>query len=260
MKEAETFIKNITKKAGNTAFSMFGKVETHHYKSVHLTDAVTKADIRAERVITSAIRKKYPSHGIVAEESGLYRSDAEYLWIIDPIDGTLDFASKIPLFGTMVALARNGRVELACIYLPCTKELAFAKRGHGAFLNGKRMRCSVQKEFHKTKGFLPSSLRASTVPFIQEFIARTKRKSCSWAVVGSAAVQAVYVADGRGGWLAYKGIGGTWDAAAPSLILEEAGCKVTNVQGKPWRVGDIGLIAGSAPLHTHLLSIAKKSR
>lgn len=260
MKGTDTFIKSITKKAGDASLSLFGKVGAHHYKSQNLSDAVTKADLRAEHIITSAIKKKYPSHGIIAEESGTYRSDAEYVWVIDPIDGTLNFASKIPLFGTMVALARNGRVELACIYLPCTKELAFARKGKGAFLNGKRMRCSKQKEWGKSRGCVAQSLRRATIPFLEGVIARAKRKPCVVNAFGSVAVKAIYVADGRSDWFAFKGIGGTWDAAAPSLILEEAGCKVTNAQGKPWRVGDIGLIAGSAPIHTRLLSIAKKSR
>src|SRR5665213_3078946 len=92
-----------------------------------------------------AIKQKYPTHGIISEETGEYHSNAEYCWVIDPIDGTRNFATRTPLFAVMVSLIRNGVVEMATIYNPCTNELFFAKKGKGTFCNGKKVHCSEQK-------------------------------------------------------------------------------------------------------------------
>src|SRR3989338_5119797 len=155
----DKFIRQIAKKAGAVALTRFGKDGALYLKTRNRLSVVTKADLLAEKIIISAIRKRDPDHGIISEESAHHRPDAEYVWIIDPIDGTLNFSTGIPLFGTMVALAHRGKVILSAIYLRVTNELFFAKKGKGAYVNGQRIHCSRHSDWATSTGVGPSGLR-----------------------------------------------------------------------------------------------------
>src|SRR3989344_9501077 len=120
-KGTDSFIQKLAKEAGVAVLKRFGKDGVHYMKSDHVWDVVTKADLLSERIIISAIRKKYPEHGIVSEERGVLKEGAEYLWIIDPIDGTLNFSLGVPLFGVMICLVHRGNVILSVINLPATE-------------------------------------------------------------------------------------------------------------------------------------------
>src|SRR3989344_8204360 len=100
----ERFIQAIAKKDGAAVLKKFGKAGVHYSKSDRVWDVVTKADLLSEKIIMSAIQKRYPDHGIISEESGSVREGAEYVWVIDPIDGTLNYARSVPLFGVMIGL------------------------------------------------------------------------------------------------------------------------------------------------------------
>ena len=153
----EQFIQNITKKAGDAVLSKFKLVGVSYTKKDD-HDVVTEADLLSNEILSDAIKEKYPSHGIISEEMDDYNPDAEYKWIIDPLDGTLNFSRHVPNFGVMTALSRNSEVELACIYLPALKEFAFAKKGEGALLNKKKIQCSNTEKWSKSVGLLPGSL------------------------------------------------------------------------------------------------------
>src|SRR3989344_8783192 len=103
----DRFIQKLAKEAGEAVLKRFGKDGVHHMKSERAWDSVTKADLLSEKIIISHIRKSYPTHGIIAEESGVTKDGAEYKWIIDPIDGTMYFADGIPLFGVFIALVHR---------------------------------------------------------------------------------------------------------------------------------------------------------
>jgi myo-inositol-1(or 4)-monophosphatase len=249
----EKFIKQITKKAGTAILKKFGKVSVKYTKE-NAADVVTEADLAANNIITKAIKKKYPSHAIISEETGEHQNGAEYCWIIDPLDGTRNFLTRTPMFAVMIGLAHNGKMELATIYNPCTDELFFAKKGRGTFLNGKKVRCSQQKTWKNSWGLTSVNVSGKNAANLNKLLKYSAKEEFWMSALGSAGVSVMYQADGRRDWRASQG-GGLWDYAAASLILTEAGCKVTNFKGEPWSLKDREILSANKYLHSKLLKI-----
>ncbi|MBV9349429.1 MAG: inositol monophosphatase [Patescibacteria group bacterium] len=252
----DAFIKKIATEAGDHAWARFGKDRKLYMKSNYSFDVVTKADLSTEKFIISAIRKAYPIHGIIAEESGKANEGAEYVWYIDPIDGTENFSRGIPLFAVMIALARRGRIILSAIYIPVNKELFFAKAGKGAYLNGKRIHCSTKKDFKRSHGFSQLQFRKPNTIFLKKLLALKGMEHFGVATYNCIGVNGCYTASGRRDWVAAP-LGGIHDFPAPFLILKESGCVVTTLSGKPWTPGDIGFLAANPALHRQLLQFFK---
>jgi myo-inositol-1(or 4)-monophosphatase len=253
----DVFLKRIVKQAGGRAWERFGKDGVYRSKSENPTDAVTKADIATERFIISEIRKKYPDHGFIAEESGAKDPDAEFVWVIDPIDGTLNFATGVPLFGTMVALTRKGEVVMGAIYIPVTRELFFAKKGGGAFCNGKRIKASTKDTLKTSRGCVSSTMSDRTLNFVEALYKIIRGEHTHVNAFGCLAVTSCMTAAGRRDW--YVSSSPQFhDNAAPSVILAEAGYTVTDVKGGPVRYGSTGIVAAQPALHELLLSVTRK--
>ena len=196
----EKFIQQITKKAGHAILKKFGKIGVKYTKE-HINDVVTEADLAANRIIINAIKKQYPNHGIISEESGEYQKDAEYVWIIDPLDGTINFANHIPFFAVMIGLAQKGEMELGAIYNPCTQEFIFAKKRKGAFLNGKRVFCSKRKNWEDSLGIVGSMLSKVNNKIINRILESTSRGTCRIYAYGSLGISALFLANGRRAWI-----------------------------------------------------------
>ncbi len=257
-KGADTFIQEIAKKAGDAVLELFGTVGVEYMKSDRLSDSVTKADFLSEEIIVSAIKKTYPEHSIVAEESGETNADGDtgYLWAIDPIDGTQNFAAHIPLFGTMVCLIHKNEVILSAIYIPTANELFFAEKGKGAFLNGKRIHCAEKKTLHNSSGSSSSTLQGKAVKFMRNILANADESRIQMRSVGAFSINACYTACGRKDW--YVPLAGSvWDFAPTSLLLAESGCKVTDTKGNPWKLGDLEMVAANPDLHAELLKLTE---
>ena len=253
---ADVFIKAIAKKAGDATWKRFGKDGVNHMKSEGRFDVVTKADLLAEKMIITGIKKHFPKHGIIAEESGRSHDDAEYVWIIDPIDGTLNFSIGIPMFGVMIALAHKNRVILSCVYIPVTQELFYAKLGKGSYRNGKRIHASNEKDFYHTFGCGSAGLRSKYLHFFKNLLGTSKGTHMMYGSFGSMAINACYTAMGRRDWIVSV-FGCLHDFAPPSLILKEAGCTVTNTKGKPWTMNDLEMVAANPTLHKQLIKLTK---
>lgn len=255
----EQFIKIIVKKAGAEIIKRFGKIGAKYTKA-HVHDTVTEADLASNRVLVNAIQKRYPSHGIVSEETGEYQKGAEYVWIIDPLDGTNNFARGIPLFGVMAAVARGGDIEYGAIYDPIHDQFLFAKRGKGAFLNNKKIHCSKTKIWSESNGFTSCWMKPKTMRVNQKLLESNAKNQWSlYRALWSIAIETIYVASGKCDWLISTS-GGVWDYAAPPFILKEAGCVVTNFQGEPWRLRQKDLVAATPALHSKILEIIQKIR
>ncbi len=248
----DTFIKQITKEAGELVGKKFGKVGVKYTKR-NVTDVVTEADLAANKYIVGAIKKKYPSHSIISEETGENGVQSEYTWIIDPLDGTLNFATKVPLFGTMIGLAHKGKMILAAIYFPCTKELLFAKKGKGAYLNGKKVSCSSKKNWTESYGIL-DVYTAVNAPLSAKILATDTKGMCMTSAHGSSAIDALYIATGRRDWQ-FINLTEVWDITIPALILEESGCTLTTPEGKPWSLDSKKIVVANKYLHPTLLKI-----
>ncbi len=194
-------------------------------------DYVSQVDRQAEDEIIQTVRKAFPDHGILAEESGEYAPDAEFQWIIDPLDGTTNFLHQFPQYSVSIAVKHRGKLEHAVVYDPLKDEIFSASRGDGAQLNGRRLRVS------KAIG-LEGALLGTGFPFKDERNLDVYLKMFRAMVVptagirraGSAALDLAYVASGRldGFWeLDLK----PWDMAAGILLIQEAGGLVSDITG-----------------------------
>lgn len=216
-------------------------------------DYFSEVDIKAEQAIINAIRKAYPEHGILAEESGVQNEDNEYVWIIDPLDGTSNYLHGFPFFAVSIALKIKGRIEHGVIYDPLRHECFSASRGRGARLNDRRIRVSKQS-------VLGASLLGTGVPFRDMSLAQRYLPSLEAMMgkcagvrrTGSAALDLAYVASARldGFWeLGLR----PWDIAAGVLLVREAGGMVSDVQGGEdyLKTGDV--VAGTPKVFKSLL-------
>lgn len=247
----EEFIKDTIKQAGKSLLQRFGKLSVKYTKS-GITDVVTEADLVANKIIINAIKKKYPDHGIISEETGNYQLDARYIWVIDPLDGTRNFVYRSQRFYTMIGLTENWQVKMSAVYHPPSNEMFFAEQGKGAYLNNKKIQCSQLKRFEGSWGSQDILISQKNIKLINKIL-RSNKNSFMSAVL-STDVNSVDVATGRRDWYFSKGAG-VWDYAAPSLIMKEAGLEVTNFAGKDWSLKDNEIVAANKYLHPKLLSL-----
>lgn len=252
------FMVRLVRQAGAIARKRFGTPGTIATKR-HIGDVVTEVDHQINRLIVKRIRAAYPDHGVVSEEQDEYRADAEFLWIVDPLDGTRNFATGTPLFGVMIAFARRGVVQCSVIYEPMNERLYVARRGHGATLNGRRIHCSKTRAWEYSYGCGSAAQDGSKFRRIQPLLLSSAREPFAMNAFGCIAVSAAHVADGRRDWLVSIEAS-VWDYAAPALLLQESGCVVTNFAGKPWTLNDREFIVANPHLHKKLLRLFRPGR
>lgn len=213
----------------------------------------SEVDIKAEQAIINAIRKAYPEHGILAEESGMQEGNEEFVWIIDPLDGTSNYLHGFPFFSVSIALKVKGRIEHGVIYDPLRHECFAASRGRGARLNDRRIRVSKQT-------LLSASLLGTGVPFRDIHLAQRylptfeamMGKCAGVRRTGSAALDLAYVASGRLDGFWEFGLR-PWDIAAGSLLIREAGGLISDVHGGDDFLTHGDVVAGTPKVFKSLL-------
>lgn len=220
-------------------------------------DFVTEVDKKAEAVIIETLQEAYPGYGILAEESGTTagRSDAEYQWIIDPLDGTTNFIHGLPQYAVSIALAKGNSLEQAVIFDPNRNELFTASKGAGAFLNERRIRVS-----RRTK--LQESLIGTGFPYrmfdqVDTYLAIFKeiaQKTAGQRRPGAASLDLAYVACGRYDGFWEFGLS-PWDMAAGALLISEAGGLVSDMRGEANYLETGNLIAGTPKVFAPLLKL-----
>ena len=215
-------------------------------------DFVTEIDQLAERDIIETIRRTHPDHGFLGEESGRSGGD-EFVWIIDPLDGTTNFVHGFPTFAVSLACEYRGRLEHAVVYDPMRQELFTASRGDGAQLDGRRIRVSKQLE-------LEGALVATGFPYranarwIDEYLAMLKAVMQQTAGIrrpGAAALDLAYVAAGRVDGFWEIGLN-AWDTAAGTLLITEAGGRIGTLSGGDYRQGG-NVVAGTPKVYEALV-------
>lgn len=225
----------IARRAGALLMEHFSRGVKTEYKGAGTVDVVTEADRNSEKLIVESLRKAFPEHGIVAEEGSRTHPNAEYLWYVDPLDGTTNFAHGFPVFCVSLGLARENQVVAGIIFDPTRNELFATARGRGASLNGKPIHVSKVKTVGESllgTGF-PSKKRHEN-PNIY-FYHQLTMKSHGLRRPGSAALDLANVASGRyDGYWEFRL--NPWDTAAGVLLVEEAGGKVTHVDGTAFDV------------------------
>jgi len=244
----------IAREAGAILREGFERPKQISYKGD--VDLVTESDRRSEELVVARLQERFPEHGIVAEEGGgSVAAVAKYCWHVDPLDGTTNFAHGYPCFAVSIGLAEEGRPIAGAVFNPVQDELFSAARGEGAYLNGDRISVSrVEK--------LATSLVATGFPTHQ------RKKSANinyyWQFTlrshgvrrdGAAALDLCSVACGRFDAFWEFGLK-SWDTTAGIVIVEEAGGRVTDLEGKPYRLGGPSILATNGHVHTETLQLA----
>jgi len=239
--------------AGGTELKRFFNNEFKISHKEGINNLVTEADHAAEAAILNVIKKNFPGHRVLAEEAGELVMDSEYKWIIDPIDGTVNFAHGIPLCSVAIAVEKNGEIIMSSVLAPVLNELYFAEKGAGALLNGKKINVSNETSVLKSclvTGFPYTYINMPNGPL--EVFGRLIRKGIPVRRLGSAAIDLCWVASGRfDGFYEHKLE--TWDSAAGYLIVEEAGGKVTDFEGKKFSPYQHRIVATNGKIHEELL-------
>lgn len=222
-------------------------------ESKGFADVVTDADKASETLIVAAIRERFPDHGIRAEEGGAAASAGEYEWLVDPLDGTINYLHGLPIYCVSLGLLRHGEPYLGAIYDPSRGELFAAERGRGAYCNGRPLRVSATPRLAEsllTTGF-PYNRFAEPDNNIREHN-HLLLKCQDIRRPGSAALDLCSVAAGRSDAHWELGLH-PWDVAAGAVIVLEAGGTVSDWQGRPWRPESRRLVASNGHIHQELL-------
>ncbi|MCB1118377.1 MAG: inositol monophosphatase [Chlamydiia bacterium] len=240
-------------RAGDLLRKGFGTpLEIIHKPGRH--NVVTQYDFQAEGAILSFLEKEFPDHAFLAEESGGANQTTKPLWLIDPLDGTMNFSRGIPQFTVSIALFHEGKTQVGVVYQPITQELFVAQRGWGAFLNGKQIRVSGIDTLDHSALLTSLAYDAERPANAGEILLNIAKQSGPIRDFGSAALHLAYVAAGRfEGYWAH--ILSPWDFAAGTLLVEEAGGQATTTDGSPLPFDrDTSVVASNRTLHQELLS------
>ena len=224
------------------------------------TNLVTEMDARAEELIVGRLLAAFPDDGILAEERGARRGRSGRRWIIDPLDGTTNYAHGLPIFGVSIGLEADRRVQVGVVFDPNRDELFVAEHGRGATVNGQPLAASATAT-------LGESLLATGFPYnVRETADNNLREYAAFAVrtrgvrrMGSAVLYLAWLATGRldGYWELTLG---PWDAAAGSLLVEEAGGRVTNLTGGALDLDAPALVASNGRIHDAMLAVLREVR
>ena len=246
----------ISKTAGELIRNAFGKSHSIEFKTNEL-NLVTETDKASEKLITDFIRKKYSSHGILAEEGSDLNKSAEYLWVVDPLDGTTNFAHGLPIFAVSIGVQRNGETIAGVVYDVMRDVVYSAEKNNGSFENEKRIGVSKNENLGHSvlvTGF-PYDIKENPDKAFERFIAFLKHARAIRRL-GSAAIDFCYVANGvfDGFWEVSLH---PWDICAGKLIVEEAGGIVTDFDGNQIDIFSKRILATNGFIHQKMIDVMR---
>ena len=260
MKQEFAVLQQCLQAASRIVRKHFGKVE---YELKGKANLVTKADVASQKAILSLISKHFPQHDYLAEEDAVKKTGSDYLWVIDPIDGTTNFAHTFPQCGVSIALFYKNELVLGGVTNPATGDTFLAQKGKGATLNGKRIH--VSKTAKLEQSLLVTGFPYNRFTRMPELLKRFEGflNSChDVRRLGSAALDLCWLAAGRtdGYW---EDNLNPWDVSAGVLILQEAGGKVTDYSGKKYKnISEYGrtLLASNGKIQAQMLQIIRQTQ
>jgi len=253
MLQWKLFAVDLARKAGALLKEQFNQKHEINYKGD--INLVTEADKMSEDLIIAAISRKFPDHGILSEESPMITGAGKLRWIIDPLDGTTNYAHGYPVFCVSIALENEGEIILGVIYDPMREEMFVAVRGEGAYLNDKKLAVSRTDNISRSllaTGF-PYDIRESKENNLDYFNSMAINVQAIRRA-GAAALDLAYLAAGRfdGFWeLKLK----PWDTAAGCLMVEEAGGLASNVFGEKWSIFSPHVLASNGLIHGQMIEV-----
>ena len=257
MSDIIQIVEAIARQAGTILMEGYGKVQRIQHKGA--IDLVTEFDKRSEEVILPSIEKEFPGHAILAEESGHHYRDSEYQWVIDPLDGTTNFAHGLPIFSVSIALLKNNSPVAGVVYDPLRDEMFSAELGRGTTLNDRPIRVSTRAELGQavlSTGF-PYDIRTNPQNNFAQFV-YLQRRTRAVRHLGSAALDCAWTAMGRldGYWeFGVK----PWDVGAGALLVREAGGWVTSVYGNEDFLSSDSIVVSNGLLHEPLLRLLNEA-
>lgn len=241
------------RQAGDIIMRYHNQTEHLEIMAKSASEYFTEVDIKAEQIIINTIRKAYPEHGIIAEESGVVNPDAETVWIIDPLDGTTNFIHNFPFFSVSIAVRIKNRIEHGVVYDPLRHECFMASRGYGARLNDRRIRVSRQTKL--SESLLGTGIPVRNTTYADQYLPTLQAlfgKCASVRRTGSAALDLAYVAAGRLDGFWEFGLR-PWDIAAGCLLITEAGGLVSDLSGGENYMKEGHVVAGTPKVFKSLL-------
>jgi myo-inositol-1(or 4)-monophosphatase len=249
---------DIAKEAGEIIRNGFGKTLDIEYKTGE-SNLVTNIDKASEKHIIQSIQRKYKSHSILGEEGTNIRNDSEYLWVIDPLDGTTNFAHRLPIFSVSIGVLKNNALYAGVVYDVMNDIVYSAVKGEGSYANGEKLHVNSNEIVGHSvlvTGF-PYNISENPDRALEKFSEMVK-KTRAVRRLGSAAIDLCFVAKGvfDAFWEVYLH---PWDMAAGMLILEEAGGKITDFSGKPTNIYTHQLLASNNVIHEKILDILQKA-
>ncbi|MDW3096391.1 MAG: inositol monophosphatase family protein [Gammaproteobacteria bacterium] len=253
MKPALNIAVSAARAAGQVILRNMNRMPEIKIHSKGINDFVSEVDHQAEKSIISIIQKAYPSHAILAEESGQHSGD-DCEWIIDPLDGTTNYLHGVPQFSVSIAMREKNKLQLGVVYDPLKEELFCASRGEGATLNNRRIRVSKQRD-------LSGSLIGTGLPYrdnqeLDVYLATLRALLAETSGIrraGSAALDLAYVAAGRFDGFWEFGLN-TWDIAAGVLLIQEAGGLVSDLEGGHTYLESGNIVAANSQLYKNLIT------
>ena len=244
------------RKAGTIISRAARDVDLLKVESKRQNDFVTEVDRAAEAAIIAVLHEAYPNHSILAEESGASKgSQGEFVWIIDPLDGTTNFIHGVPQFAVSIGLKHKGVMTQGVVFDPVKNELFTATRGAGAYLNDKRMR--VGKRDRINDALIGTGFPFSKIDLLERYIAMFRKVTLNCAGIrrpGAAALDLAYVAAGRFDGFWEMGLA-PWDMAAGALLVQEAGGLVGDFAGEGDYLESGEIVAGSPKVFAQLLAL-----
>jgi myo-inositol-1(or 4)-monophosphatase len=240
---------------GDTLIRSLNRLDKIKVEQKGRNDFVSEADRKAEQAVIATIQKHYPDHSILAEESGA-QGDSDYVWVIDPLDGTTNFLHRFPVFCVSVGLMHKGRLEHGAVYDPMRQELFTASRGQGAHLDGRRIRISKNIQLERAligTGFPFRESNRSLPPYMK-MLEQAIRNTAGVRRAGAAALDLCYVAAGRLDAFWETGLS-IWDMAAGALIIREAGGIISGLDGSEDFLESGHVLAGSPKIYSALAKL-----
>jgi myo-inositol-1(or 4)-monophosphatase len=255
----KNFIIKTAEKAGKYLLKNFKKDNFIQNWRGYGKAITTKYDLEADKIIRNEILKNFPNHSIMSEESDRITNKSEWLWIVDPLDGTSNYASGNPFFSVCIALMneKTGELLYGVVYAPALNEMYFAEKGKGAWLNNKRIQVSKTKKVKDSYVLVCGGGGGKNYEKTGKISAELFDKVKDLRKLGSAGIETAWVASGRTDSFVVTQTR-PWDVASGALILLEAGGKITDFEGKPWRTKTGDYIFSNGKIHKELLTEVKK--
>jgi myo-inositol-1(or 4)-monophosphatase len=252
------------KKAGLALLKQFNNFDRGKVKLKSAHEIVTQSDLGAEKIILAEIKKNFSEDSVLSEEAGMKKGKSEYLWLVDPLDGSTNFSIHNPLWAVSIGLAYKKELVFSIILAPFMNELYIAEKGKGAYLykyfkfTAKGEKIKVSKiNSGKVINIYCHGSQIKDMKRAIKYYSYQKLNGLDSRQLGSASLELAFVANGRAESIFIPGAN-LWDVAAGVLLVREAGGKVTDATGKEWNLNSYDMLASNGKTHKELLSVIRK--